>query len=88
MLVESMCEMSEHMSSQDKSFLMLKIWTHLERQNQIKTLYMLYSYLDTEQQSDLFSFLESSLNDKMYRASTDKNIKARDLTLEDLKTAN
>ena len=41
-----------------------------------------------EQQSDLFSFLGCSLNDIMYRASTDKSIKARDLTLEDLKTAN
>ena len=88
MLIESMCDMSKHMSSQDKSFFILKMWSEFDKQDQVKTLYMLYSYLDTEQQSDLFSFLGSSLNDIMYRASTDKKIKARDLTLEDLKTAN
>ena len=47
-----------------------------------------YNDLDLNQQSDLFSFLGDSLNENIFKVTTDNFKNAKDLDIEELKLAN
>ena len=82
--IELISQSTDRLSSYEKSHLVSDIFTKVKREDQVKILFMFYSDLDIDQQSDVFSFLGYSLNDDVYEASNKCEKLAKDLNILDL----
>ena len=78
-------EATESMTGCEKSVIS-NIWTRINLEDQVKMLFLFYNDLDLNQQSDLFSFLGDSLNENIFKVTTDNFKNAKDLDIEELKT--
>ena len=85
--IDSVCQVSDKMVNNEKSLLISNLWAHFEETDECKLLYLMYNDTNYEEQCDLFSFLGSSLNENIYKRTTNNEKHSKDLSLEDLKTA-
>ena len=75
------------MVNYENSFFISKLWTTIGETDKTKMLFMFYSGLSFKGQYDLFNFLGDSLNEDIYKLSTENNKYAKDLSIDDLKNS-
>ena len=62
--IDSVCQVSDKMVNYEKSLLIYNLWVQIEETDKCKLLYLMYNNTNYEGQCDLFSFLQSSLNEE------------------------
>ena len=85
--IDSAFNVSQKMVNYENSFFISKLWTTIGETDKTKMLFMFYSGLSFKGQYDLFNFLGDSLNEDIYKLSTENNKYAKDLSIDDLKNS-
>ena len=85
--VQNIFELTENLTSYEKSFLVSNIWNSLHQDFQVKLLFLLYSDFDEVQQTEMFALLGDSLNKTLFKESQ-KSYSAQNLDLKVLKDKN
>ena len=85
--IDSAFNVSQKMVNYENSFFLSKLWTTIGETDKTKMLFMFYSGLSFKGQCDLFNFLGDSLNEDIYKLSTENNKYAKDLSIDDLKNS-
>ena len=75
-------------STEDLAYIISNLWESLKSDDKIKLLMLFYDDLEFHEQCDFLSFLGHSLNDIVYNATKNLQIRHSDFNLDDLKTAN
>ena len=75
-------------STEDLRYIISNLWESLKSDDKIKLLMLFYDDLEFHEQCDFFSFLGHSLNEVVYNATKNLQIRHSDFNLDDLKTAN
>ena len=85
--IDSAFNVSQKMVNYENSFFISKLWTTIGETDKTKMLFMFYSGLSFKGQYDLFNFLGDSLNEDIYKLSTENNKYATDLSIGDLQNS-
>ena len=85
--VDSVCRASDNMAIYEKSHLIANLFLKIPQVEGCKLLYLMYSNMGYEGQCDVFSFLDSSLNENLKTESVEKVRNASKLSIKDLKKA-
>ena len=85
--IDSVFNVSQKMVNYEKSFFISKLWTTIGETDKTKMLFMFYGGLSFKGQCDLFNFLGYSLNEDIYKLSTENNKYAKYLSIDDLKNS-